>query len=54
MNDELNLPPNGTLLKPKNLTRKICNSSLSSGIPLASPFEKGGLRGIFSNATRTY
>ena len=28
--------------------------SISLDIPLASLFEKGGLRGIFSNATRTY
>jgi len=30
------------------------NFSISRGIPTASPFEKGGLRGIFPKAAPTY
>jgi len=33
---------------------KIGNFSISPGIPTASPFEKGGLRGIFPKAAPTY
>ncbi len=38
----------------KHLNKNDSNFSTRQGIPIASPFEKGGLRGIFSKAARIY
>ena len=38
---------NGTMVKKRHFSPSFGNFSISSDIPLASPFEKGGLRGIF-------